>query len=628
VTSTVADEEVNGDSIDPSWWLPAMVTENDASCDFRNPILISMSLAKLRSEAETVVGEDSLKTRVLGVLCKVTSAMLVADNWGEPFAPAMQFGNERTVVPGELTASELELLGRLVPLIDGPTLKARVADVVWTYGDRSNMDMLTAAVDSYRSLPLDADCWNDAGRDSWRRAIELSLRRGKQGRAAISEMAADLLKFLLASDGSMGYMAIGVSGLLGETRAIEKVAVRDLADHLASIAASVAGDPRLKRAYEREAAAWYGRVQETDLANACFERVVRAYIDEADDWLARDNSALVAGASIEKAIAVIRGLPRAYRSTHGLDSLLRDLRDRLADVRELTLEQMRTLKSGSVDIARHIQLARDSVSGKSRIDALRTFVGITPLIDAAIVTAETRDRMDKSIFHMATLSTFSTDGRKVAARAGRGAKEFSDEVVFAEVVRSFSGRVGLLVQALILPASEVMTFEHRFDLDFLAQICHESLVVPQGHVYLWARGLWHGLAGDFPSAISVLVPQVEQMVRAFMKSHGAYTLFVDERGLESEKSLNALLEMPEADRAFGPNLTLELRALLCEQLGPNLRNDLAHGLLNDPQSWSAAAVYAWWLCLYLVLLPYFHPEIDEHNGQQSAGHRQDENEGS
>jgi hypothetical protein len=117
-------------------------------------------------------------------------------------------------------------------------------------------------------------------------------------------------------------------------------------------------------------------------------------------------------------------------------------------------------------------------------------------------------------------------------------------------------------------------------------------------------------------------------VRAFLKAHGTYTLFVDERGVESEKSLNALLEMPEADRAFGPNLTLELRALLCEQLGPNLRNDLAHGLLNDPQSWSAAAVYAWWLCLYLVLLPYFHSEADEQNDLEPAERRQEGNEGS
>lgn len=90
-----------------------------------------------------------------------------------------------------------------------------------------------------------------------------------------------------------------------------------------------------------------------------------------------------------------------------------------------------------------------------------------------------------------------------------------------------------------------------------------------------------------------------------MRDRGVFSLFVDERGVETEKGLKTLLEMPEATQLLGPDLTLELRALLCEQLGPNLRNDLAHGLLNDSQSWSAAAVYAWWLCLRLAALPYY-----------------------
>ncbi|MEU4477652.1 DUF4209 domain-containing protein [Micromonospora sp. NPDC023966] len=104
----------------------------------------------------------------------------------------------------------------------------------------------------------------------------------------------------------------------------------------------------------------------------------------------------------------------------------------------------------------------------------------------------------------------------------------------------------------------------------------------------------------------VLVPQVEQLLRHHFKTHGVFTLFVDDDGVESEKSIAALLEMPDAERLLGAGWVLELRALLCEQLGPNLRNELAHGLLTDAQAWGAAAVYAWWLCLRLVLLPYLH----------------------
>jgi len=106
--------------------------------------------------------------------------------------------------------------------------------------------------------------------------------------------------------------------------------------------------------------------------------------------------------------------------------------------------------------------------------------------------------------------------------------------------------------------------------------------------------------------LSLLVPQVEHLVRRWLKASGVNTIFMGENGIETEKGLNALLEIPETSDIFGGNLVFVLRCLLCEQSGPNLRNDLAHGLLTDGQAWSAASVYAWWICLRLAVLPFFH----------------------
>ena len=64
--------------------------------------------------------------------------------------------------------------------------------------------------------------------------------------------------------------------------------------------------------------------------------------------------------------------------------------------------------------------------------------------------------------------------------------------------------------------------------------------------------------------------------------------------------------MPEADDFLGPDLGFVLRALLTERGGPKLRNDAAHGLLRDHQAWSYGAVYVWWLCLKLVVLPVWN----------------------
>ena len=45
-----------------------------------------------------------------------------------------------------------------------------------------------------------------------------------------------------------------------------------------------------------------------------------------------------------------------------------------------------------------------------------------------------------------------------------------------------------------------------------------------------------------------------------------------------ELGLSTLVAMDEMDEVFGPDLAFESQALFCEQAGPNLRTDMAHGL--------------------------------------------------
>ena len=86
-----------------------------------------------------------------------------------------------------------------------------------------------------------------------------------------------------------------------------------------------------------------------------------------------------------------------------------------------------------------------------------------------------------------------------------------------------------------------------------------------------------------------------------LRRNDVHTLFVDEHGVESEKSLNALLDMTETEEnLYGTGMVAEMKAMLVVQGGPNLRNDVAHGLLDDNSAWSYSALYMWWFCLRLV----------------------------
>jgi hypothetical protein len=66
------------------------------------------------------------------------------------------------------------------------------------------------------------------------------------------------------------------------------------------------------------------------------------------------------------------------------------------------------------------------------------------------------------------------------------------------------------------------------------------------------------------------------------------------------------MDLPEAEKVFGEDLNFEIKALFCDPFGPNLRNELAHGLLDDEAFQSVYAIYAWWFGLRLIFNTYLN----------------------
>lgn len=111
-----------------------------------------------------------------------------------------------------------------------------------------------------------------------------------------------------------------------------------------------------------------------------------------------------------------------------------------------------------------------------------------------------------------------------------------------------------------------------------------------------------GFNYGFAVAVHLLTPQIEHIVRSHLRAAGAQTRHMERDGVENELGLSSLMDLPEATQVFG-NLAFEIRTLFCEPTGFNLRNSLAHGLLDDAELHSDALVFAWWFCLRLVMFP-------------------------
>ena len=76
--------------------------------------------------------------------------------------------------------------------------------------------------------------------------------------------------------------------------------------------------------------------------------------------------------------------------------------------------------------------------------------------------------------------------------------------------------------------------------------------------------------------------------------------------------------MPEAPGLWGEDILMNIKTVFTEAAGFNLRNNVAHGLLNDNQANSRESVYAWWLVLKIVILSLAEREDDNSSKDETS----------
>ena len=178
-------------------------------------------------------------------------------------------------------------------------------------------------------------------------------------------------------------------------------------------------------------------------------------------------------------------------------------------------------------------------------------------------------------------------------------------VIRAEMARHYDWMTRSAVYGRILPALDTLTSEHIAGKEDFVELARQSPTVPPRQEVLFGKALFYGYDHEFDTALHLLVPQIENMVRFHLKRRGAKTTNVDEDGIETENGLSTLIDLPQATIVFGEDVAYEIKTLFCDHFGQNLRNNVAHGLLDDDQSQSAHSVYAWWFGLKLVFNTYW-----------------------
>ena len=114
------------------------------------------------------------------------------------------------------------------------------------------------------------------------------------------------------------------------------------------------------------------------------------------------------------------------------------------------------------------------------------------------------------------------------------------------------------------------------------------------------KGVDYLLTGDFGGAIHVLIPQFEGCLRDMLRGFGISTI-ANRQGEQRERSLSELLEL-NVKSNIGEDFLDYIRFTLCEQLGWNLRNNVAHGLAkyDDLSAGKAYVVFHLFVKLFCI----------------------------
>ena len=555
----------------------------------------------------------SKQGKVFWILADACSMMLTPSSQNEPFKPFAVMRDKRSVIADDFHDSDITFLKGIVDVVDDNLLKARLADLAWLKGSPREVSFALKAIDAYRSIPLDVETWISGGQECWQRALALAQMLGKGAGERLQEMEASILSAFNNATATDGFLGFWLAELLN-SNGLGRTSAAEVANKLELLASSFDGDSDLTktRKYFFAAANWFKMASNDDKAIEMTALAAECWVRDAQIRVSSDNSSYAVAASFyENAIQTYRLIPRAKRAAHQVEERIEQLRVLLSTSGQKSLSEMGVIRSPGVDITQLIELAREAVSGKPVMEALSAFVNLHRGANSdelrQSVIKKMRQYPLQSLFASTTLSR---DGRVIAKRPamslGADSTEQDEVAIRAEMVRDHTMLLGIVVQGYLWPALETLVLECRLSEDIFIDLAAQSPIVPKDRARLFGKALFAGYDRDFVTALHILIPQIEHMVRVHLKNSGAQTTNLDIYGIENENGMSTLMDHPNAEKVFGKNMTFELRALFCDPSGSNLRNNLAHGLLDEGDCNSVVAMYAWWYALKLVFLSWWN----------------------
>ena len=144
--------------------------------------------------------------------------------------------------------------------------------------------------------------------------------------------------------------------------------------------------------------------------------------------------------------------------------------------------------------------------------------------------------------------------------------------------------------------------------DICQKIVSDCFFVPEDRKEAFSKGLAAGLDGDYITALSIFLPQLENAIRCLAEDLGGVIYGMEGDGTERVRTMDDIISLKEVADGIHEDILINIKALFLSHYGANLRNCIAHGLVSDSGFQSALCMYAW---AFIFRLCYMWQPYDE-----------------
>jgi len=584
----------------------AGINEILAAVENKNKQYIQYCTLFLKKEREAENNGDKEKVNVFAILSCITSLHLRSDNITDPLASHIKLE--------DFTDNHLSIFDEIINDINDPELRARIADVLWVV--KRNYKAAMIAIDAYlesAKVLEDPKNWTPC-KERIERAARLAMFLSKKNHSFM-KVITHIKEVLDRCDGNDPlFLSAKMMELLLE------LDFKETPDKYSALSQKLAKNAesnskwRVARKYWEIKSIWDNFIDASEKKEA-LRLLAETYVKEADQNLSLDSiqKYFVSSHNIQQAI-------EALRRIGGYNERCKELHKLLLEYQQESMREFAKLGGESIEMDLYDEdiynMVKNKVKGKNLYDAILNLVLMFSFPEVDKLRQQAEENSKKFFFHRLSSPVIINQYGQVTGRTPSmtsGKPQEVEEAILNKMFQDAQIQRERDVRTYAEPIRQIINQEHRIRIDDFFPIVSNNPFIPPGREYIYAQGLYSGMIGDFLTSTHLLIPQIENSVRYLLQQHGYITSGIDQ-GIQDERSLNTTLkpELKEKlEEILGKDIVFDLRGLLVERFGQNLRNRMAHGLMDSNMFYTSEAVYLWWMALRLCFTPIIIKEQEK-----------------